>query len=444
MLRPDSGDYATARLLYNPRFDGIRPAGIAYCAGDQDIAECLRFARRFDVPFAVRSGGHSYAGWSSSSGLVIDVSKLNQVTLSGGRATVGAGTKLMNLYSQLAASGVSVPGGSCATVGISGLTLGGGHGVVSRAYGLTCDNLTEATIVLADGRTLRCSTDREPDLFWALRGAGNGNFGVVTSLSFRTHPASACTVFSMTWPWQRAASALRAWQSWAPDAPDELWSNFHLQGGGQGQPTVGAGGLHLGDADDLRNRIDQLAAQAGPASSVSVRGMSYLGAMLYMAGCSEVAACLQTARETYTARSDFYAQLLPDQAINALITKVEQASALPGHGAGSVLLTALGGAVGRIASSATAFVHRDSRVLAQYLVSWPQDPSRSVPAQSAGWLDGVYSAMRGYSSGGAYQNYTDPGLKDWRRAYYGANAARLTQVKARYDPDRLFTYPQAI
>ncbi|HVT66317.1 MAG TPA: FAD-dependent oxidoreductase, partial [Trebonia sp.] len=129
LVRPGDASYATARLLFDPRFDGLRPAGIAYVKSTRDVATCLAFARTYGVPFAARSGGHSYAGWSGSSGLIVDVSDLKAVAVSGTTATVGAGTRLIDFYNGLAAKGRAVPGGSCPTVGIAGLTLGGGIGV---------------------------------------------------------------------------------------------------------------------------------------------------------------------------------------------------------------------------------------------------------------------------------------------------------------------------
>ncbi|MFC7644877.1 FAD-binding oxidoreductase [Streptosporangium lutulentum] len=138
--------------LFNPAFDGVRPAGVAYCANPSDVAECVNFARRMNVPLAVRSGGHSYAGWSTGTGLVVDVSRMAAVSHASGRATVGAGAKLIDVYDKLASKGVSIPAGTCATVGVSGLALGGGIGVVSRKYGLTCDVLESVQLVTADGR----------------------------------------------------------------------------------------------------------------------------------------------------------------------------------------------------------------------------------------------------------------------------------------------------
>ncbi len=455
LVRPGDADYPTARLLYNTRFDGQRPAGIAYVAGAADIATCLAFARRTGVRVSVRGGGHSYAGFSSGTGrLVIDVSRLSSVSASGGAATVGAGSRLIDVYDTLGARGVTVPAGSCPTVGTAGLTLGGGHGVASRAYGLTCDSLTGATLVTAAGRTVQAGPAENQELFWALRGAGNGNFGVVTELRYRTHPAPECVTGYLTWPWSSASRAVSAWQTWGPDLPDEIWTSLHLDAAPGGDPSLSLAAFSLGSYDDLSNAVDRLADIIGPARSVSlVRHPSYSQAMAAYAGCSgrtETACHLSGSlpgrrpggtleRDTYTARSDFYDRSLSAAGIAALIGRVEGLAprgAFGGGGAGSVALTSLGGAINRVPASATAFTHRSSRFLAQYLASGG--------LSGTSWLNGLYSAMRPYASGAAYQNYADPALKDWRSAYYGSAAGRLSSVKRTWDPSRVFDFPQAI
>lgn len=452
LTRPGDADYDGARLLYNTRFDGLRPAALAYVGNTSDIATCLAFARRARVPVSVRSGGHSYAGWSSGNGrLVIDVSRLARISLSGGTATVGAGARLVDVYDTLGAHGVTVPAGSCPTVGVSGLALGGGHGVAARAYGLTCDNVIGATLVTADGRVLDVDSGHHSDLFWALRGAGNGNFGVVTELRLRTHDAPPCVTGYLTWPWSKAAEAILAWQEWGPELPDEIWSSLHLDCGVGGRPTLSVAAFGLGSYDDLSEAVDRLAGRLGPATDVSLlRHAGYLDAMTAYAGCTDrtPAQCHlpgtepgRTAqgrldRDRYTAASDFYDRSLSGTGAAVLASRVEALGARSGGGAGSVALTALGGAVNRVPAGATAFVHRGSRFLAQYLASEALD--------NTGWLAGVHSAMRPYASGAAYQNYTDPTLRDWRNAYYGSAAGRLASIKRTYDPDRVFDFPQAI
>lgn len=454
LIRPGDAHWSSARQLYNTRFDGLKPAAVAYVAHADDIRTALSYARAHRLRVAIRNGGHSYAGWSSGDGrLILDVSRLDQVRASGTSAVVGAGAKLIDVYRALAAKGVTIPAGSCPTVGVSGLVLGGGHGVVSRAYGLTCDSLTQATIVTADGRQLTVSATENKDLFWALRGAGNGNFGVVTELRFRTHPAPQAVSAYLTWPWAKAAAVVTAWQEWGPDQPDEIWSSLHLENTPGGAPRVSVAAFSLGTYGELQNAVDRLASRIGArAASVSLKRHSYQGAMEAYAGCSSFPTEPQChlpgstpgrspqgrlGRETYAARSDFFDRSLSAAGVRTLLS---QLPAVRG-GAGSIALTALGGAVNRVSPTATAFVHRRSRMLAQYIASWTPGATGTT-AQS--WLASAHTAMRPYASGAAYQNYTDPTLTNWRTAYYGAAAPRLKQLKQQYDPEGFFTYPQGL
>ncbi|MEV8494154.1 FAD-binding oxidoreductase [Streptomyces sp. NPDC052002] len=458
LVRPGDGDYASARQLYNTRFDSQKPDAVAYVSHEADVQECLAYARAHRAPVAIRSGGHDYAGWSSGTGrLVIDVSRLNHVNSDG---TIGAGARLVDVYTALAKNGRTIPGGSCPTVAVSGLALGGGHGVTARAYGLTCDNLTSVTLVTADGRKLTASEKQYPDLFWALRGAGNGNFGVVTGFGFRTHEAPQGVIAYLTWPWRQAQGVIEAWQAWGPDQDDEIWSAAHLAGAaGGGNPTVNIAAFSIGSYGDLQNALDRLADRAGaPAASVSLHRTGFQDAMLLYAGCSTFSqsqchlpgatpgrtpqGVLQ--RETYAAASDFYTTPLPPDGIRQLLTRAAQftrIAASDNGGGGTIVLTALGGAINRVAPDATAFVHRTSRVLAQYIASWR--PGTSGATQQS-WLARTHEAMRPYASGAAYQNYADPSLTDWRTAYYGTAAPRLAQLKKQYDPARLFDFPQAL
>ncbi|MEW2031511.1 FAD-binding oxidoreductase [Streptomyces roseifaciens] len=458
LIRPGDADYAAARQLYNTRFDGLRPAGIAYVANVQDVRECLAFARRHSTLISIRSGGHSYAGWSSGTDrLVVDVSRLKSVRTPDSRtAVIGAGAKLIDVQTVLAGQGATLPSGSCPTVGISGLALGGGHGVTSRAHGLTCDSLTGATLVTADGKVLDCDAERNAGLFWALRGAGNGNFGVVTELRFRTRAAADGVTGYVSWPWSRAADVIRAWQEWGPSRPDEIWSSCDLSAAAGGSPRVSVSAYSLGTHGDLANALDLLVSKVGGASNgVRLRRRAHLDMVRAYAGCSDrsraqchlpgrtpgrdTAGTLQ--RETYGARSDFYDRSLNVAGIQALTGQVERFGRGGGSGGVSVQLTALGGAVNRVQPLATAFVHRRSRFLAQYLSHWAAGGSGS---SQASWLDGTHAAMRRHASGAAYQNYADAGLKDWRKAYYGGAEGRLTKLKHQYDPNRLFAFPQAL
>ncbi|MFG2129067.1 FAD-binding oxidoreductase [Streptomyces sp. NPDC048751] len=454
LVRPGDASWTTAHQLYNTRFDALKPAAVAYVAHAADIRTVLSYARAHSVKVSIRNGGHSYAGWSSGDGrLIVDVSRLKAVRASGNEAVVGAGAKLIDVYRALAAKGVTIPAGSCPTVGVSGLVLGGGHGVVSRAYGLTCDSLTQATLITADGKQLTANATENKDLFWALRGAGNGNFGVVTELRFKTHPAPQAVTGYLSWPWSKAAAVVKAWQEWGPSQPDEIWSSLHLANSPGGTPKVSVAAFSIGTYGELQNAVDRLADRVGaPASSVSLRRRSYEQAMEIYAGCSSFSTDAQChlpgstpgrspqgklGRETYAARSDFFDRSISATGIQTLLKQVKDVRG----GAGSIALTALGGAVNRVSPTATAFVHRRSRMLAQYIASWGSGTTGTA-AQS--WLTTAHKAMKPYASGAAYQNYTDPTLTDWRKAYYGDAATRLTQLKKQYDPNRFFTYPQGL
>jgi FAD/FMN-containing dehydrogenase len=461
LVRPGDSSYPTAKLLFDPRFDGLKPAGIAYVNDAADVSTCLAFARKYDVPFAARSGGHSYAGWSGSNGLIIDVSDLAAVTVRGTTATVGAGTQVIDFYHALAAQGRAVPGSVCPTVGIAGLTLGGGVGVFARAYGLTCDNLESVQIVTANGALLTAAADpaQHSDLFWACQGGGGGNFGLATSFTFRTRPAPEPVLISAYWPWSQAAQVVGAWQSWATNAPDELFSKLILLATVGGQvPTVQVTGTYLGSAGDALNLLNQLYDAAGsrPSSFSLSDPQPFLSAMLTEAGCSTIGyqAChlpwdasggtLQ--RQAQFSKSDFFTAPLSAAGIGALLAGV---AALPGtagaiDGVGAVQFDSLGGAVNRVRPGATAFVHRNSLFMAQYTTDWYAGATAAGISNQHAWLRAFWSSMRSYANGQAYQNYVDPDLANWRQAYYGGNYPRLAAIKQKYDPAGLFTFPQAI
>jgi FAD/FMN-containing dehydrogenase len=458
LVRPGDRDYDTARLLYSPRYDRIRPAAVAYCAGSADVRECLAFAARHRVPVTARSGGHGYTGASTGPGLVLDVTPLHAVTVdaASGTATVGAGARLIDVYAALAGHGLTVPAGSCPPVGVAGLALGGGVGVVSRAYGLTSDAIVGARMVTADGRVRDCGPDRDPDLFWATRGGGGGNVGVVTSFRFRTFPAPDLTLFSVRWSWSRAARVVDGWQRWAPSAPDPVWSTCKLlAGGGRSTPTVFAAGTFLGSEAGLRRLLDGLVARVGADPvATSVRTLPYLEAMLAEAGCAGLtpdqchlpwqAPGGRLARESLAAASHFIGRPVPAAGLAAIVRGVAARGALGGGGEGGISLDALGGAVNRVAPADTAFVHRDAIALAQLTTTWTGAAGAAQVAAQQRWLTGFRDALAPYGNGEAYQNYLDPTLAGWQRAYYGRNYDRLVRVKAAYDPGGLLRAPQGI
>ena len=457
LLLPDDAAFEKHRKLFNSRFDDIRPSALARCKTVEDVRACLAFARRNSVPIHPRSGGHSYAGWSTGPGLVIDVSQMNEVTVAAGStvATVGAGAQLIDVYDRLAAHGRTLPGGSCPTVGIAGFTLGGGISMLGRAYGLGCDSLTQVEVVTAGGDIVTCDAARHPDLFWACRGGGGGNFGIATSLQFRTQPLKNITTARLEWDWAFAARVIRSWQKWGPAAPDEAFSICGLRANPAGpEPGVRINIIFLGEAAGLEPLLGDLIGAVGAEPTRAVRTMEGLYALRTLAGCptvtiqqchlSLVSEEGTVARQAHVGKSTFFDRPLSDTAINTAILHIERARATPGLRQGSVLFDALGGAVGRVRPDETAFVHRGALFSCQFLAYWQENADLPTAERSRSWMREFHSAMLAESTGGAYVNYTDPELRGWQRAYYGSNYERLVRVKAAYDPDWLFKLPQGI
>jgi len=453
LVRPGDASYPIASRIASPAFDGLRPAAVARVADAADVVACVDWARSTGSPITARGGGHSYAGYSSGSGLVVDLGGLASIAVDQGAqsAAIGAGAQLIDVYLGLGGHGVAIPGGSCPTVGIAGLTLGGGMGLTGRALGLTCDNVLAFDAVLPDGAAVRCDATHDADLYWALRGGGGGNFAIVTGFTFRTHPVGAATLYKLDWPWSRAGKTLAAWMDWIPGLPDEVYSACLLSGGAGSGPTVSVSGLVLGSSGPS---IGPLVASIGTPSSTFSRTHTYADAMLIEAGCQGVSqtACHfagsspggTLARAAFLAKSDYFTAPMNAAAIGAVTSAIEGRGTDARLLGGAAHFDAYGGAINRVAPDATAFVHRGALCSAQYSGGFdPAAPADHLAANRA-WLQALYAALRPAASGAAYQNYIDPTLSDWRQAYYGANYDRLVAVQKRYDPHQLLRFPQGI
>ena len=451
VLLPGSQEFARAAPAFNAIYDAILPQAVVRVASASDVALTLDFARRNGLAVTARSGGHGYTGNSTTTGVVIDVGGMTAITVDAGTATIGAGARLVDIYDQLCAQGVCIPSGTCPTIGIAGITQGGGIGIVDRAYGLTCDRLVSAQVVLADGSIVTCDADHHPDLFWALRGGGGGNFGIVTSLTFDTFATSDVTRFTADFAWADAAGVLAAWQAWPRTAPDTLWAGLFLATTRQaGGPAVEVAGCFIGSPADFAPIWNAfLAATGATPTGQGVQSQSFRDAMLSSCGGRTVSQCHLAAqtpdgsvgRAAFVATSDIFDQPLSSAGIQAMLSAVEANQSTQYV---TVIMDLMGGAIARVAPDATAFVHRQALFSAQYYVGLGGSVTQDEVARSRGVVSALRAAMAGHSSGEAYQNYLDPELADWPRAYYGANYARLVQVKAAYDPQRVFDPAQGI
>jgi hypothetical protein len=414
-----------------------------YCESAEDVQKAVRWAQKHAIHVVPRCGGHSYAGYSTTSkGVVVDVSRMNRVHVHGGIATVGAGARLIDVYSGLTPLGLTIPAGSCPTVGIAGLALGGGVGYAGRKLGLTCDNLLGLSLVTANGKLLECSPHEHSDLYWASRGGGGGNFGIATSFRFRTHAVGNVAYYQVIWPWADAARAFHAWQAFAPHAPDDLFAAFYMStNGARGPgtvPFVSSGGQLFGSEAALRSLIAPLVA-AGAPTRVTVGTLTYIDAIMHWAGCHPIEQCQVVPHTRFKSRSDCVNTPLSNAAITTLLSGLEASQASASLGGAALIFDASGGAINRVHANATAFVHRNALFSIQYYSGWVD-----TGAGDLHWNRSLYAAMRPHVSGFAYQNYIDPELASWKHAYYGSNLRRLAMVKRKHDPHGFLHFAQSI
>ena len=423
LFSPDSPGYDAIRRPVNLAYREVRPRLVVACRSVSDVVGALTYATATGDRVAPRGGGHCFAGRSSTDGIVLDMSGLDGISVADDRvATIGAGARLGQVYAALHAYGRTLPAGCGPTVGITGLTLGGGIGLLGRQHGLTCDRLVGAQVVLPNGSVVECDHDHEPDLFWALRGAGGGQFGVVTSLRFDTIAEPMTTRIEAHWPFSAVGELVSAWQAWAPDAPDELTVNLTLEAE-PGAPVRATlfGAATLGDGP-TRELLREFLDRAGVPSTVELRaGLPYHQLKSTFADPRNLSLRI---------RSEFFSHSLTHCTLASLLTQLAD----PGTGGRRQLaFTAMGGAYNRVAENATAFAHRSERFLLEHVAD-AADP----------WVDRSWATAHADGSGRVYPNFPDPALDDWAAAYHAGNYPRLAAVKHAYDPRRFFDFPQAI
>ncbi|WP_231950416.1 FAD-binding oxidoreductase [Allokutzneria albata] len=425
LARPGQPGYDAARP-FNTALTKTSPAAVAQVRGVEDVQTCIDMARRSHIPIAARSGGHSYAGYSCPDrALVVDLRSLSSVEVrDDGIAEIGAGARLADVYSALAAKGRCLPAGTCPTVGIAGLALGGGLGVLTRKFGLTADHLVSARIVTADGVARTASADGDADLHWALRGGGGGNFGIVTSFEFSTEAAPAqLTVFHVEFAAGSAAEVLGAWQDWIAEAPAELWANCVVEGGSP--PKARVSGCYVGASARANTMLTQFARRTGArVADRNVRTMNYLAAMRHFAGSS--------GRTGFVASSRVLEKRMNEPGTLAALVNDRPDMDL--------LFDPLGGAVSTVDARETAFPHRAALATVQVYADTEAGQHRSAASQ----VDRAQRDIAEQVGRGAYVNYIDPAQRDWPQAYYGNNLNRLRQVANLYDPDGVFAFAQGL
>ncbi|WP_136709288.1 FAD-binding oxidoreductase [Agromyces sp. H66] len=428
VFNPDSPGYEEVRRPVNPNYADAHPQLLIGCRSTSDVVRALGHARATGMRIVPRGGGHCFAGRSSTDGIVLDLAPMDAIVVDDdGVATVGAGARLAQVYSALHEHGRTIPAGCGATVGIAGLTLGGGIGLLGRTHGLTCDRLVGARVVLADGRVLDCDRDHEPDLFWALRGAGGGQFGVVTSLRFETVEEPMSIRFEGLWPDTEPEDVVAAWQEWAPDAPAGITANLSVVAE-PGRPIeVALLGASLLGETATRDVLDEFSAAAGVARVSDVHSPQPYSALKDALARQDPG---EDGAVGLRIRSEFFSRSMRSSTIASLLAELQDDASVARR---QLNFTAMGGAYNRVAEDATAFAHRDERFLLEHIEAAP-----------GAWVDRSWAIAHADGSGGVYPNFPDPRLGDWSTAYHGGNHDRLAAIKRDYDPERFFDFPQAV
>ncbi|WFB81833.1 MULTISPECIES: FAD-binding oxidoreductase [Streptomyces] len=458
LVLPSSGDYDLAKQLHRTMFDGIRPAGVAYCETVGDVRACLSFAQHNGVPAVPRSGGHSYGGYSTTEGLVIDVSGLNTVQVGEHATVVGPGAQLTDLVDAAGAHGVGLASGICPTVAMGGYLQGGGIGWQTRSLGLGCDSLESVQVVLADGSVVTCSEHKHQELFWALRGGGGGNFGIVTRYERRNSTIPGMVNYTLAWDWDHVKDVVEGWQRWLPGAPREMSGRCLLgllNAAPDATPLLITDGTFLGSPEDLDAHLDALVSAIGRAPAArDAQDLGFRDGMMSWFKCSDktVAQCHRVGHNPEATlpragfqidRSRLFKEAVPSSGVDEILAAFD-AERRAGH-IRFIHLFALGGAASDVPRTATAYVHRDARFSVDLATVLPpvmdNDEER---AAARAWIDRAFTVTDQYSAHETYQNYIDPDLADWRQAYYAENYPRLVEAKRTYDPHGFFDFAQSI
>jgi FAD/FMN-containing dehydrogenase len=423
VLTPGDGQFATAKQVFNTIYNGATPAAIVTPTSPADVQKAMAFAAAHNLKVAPRSGGHSYIGGSTANGaMVLDLRQLPgdiNYDASTAQVTVTPATSLYAIHQTLAGAGRGIPTGTCPSVGASGHALGGGLGAQSRHAGLLCDQLTSAAVVLPGGQAVTASAANNPDLFWALRGGGGGNFGVTTSLTFATFSTKDVDVVNLNFPPQSFAQVLVGWQNWLRTADRSSWA--------LADSTTDAMGVHCrimatcpaGSGNSVAGAI--ISAVGMQPTGTDNHTFNYLDLVRYLAVGN-----LNPSPLGYVGGSDVFPTITP-AAAQGIASAVD---AFP-RGAGRMLaiMHALDGALASVAPGATAFPWRRQSALVQWYVEPSGDPSAAT-----NWLNTAHQAVQPYSVGG-YVNYIEANQPPSR--YFGPNLSRLSAVRQKFDPGRV-------
>lgn len=450
LLLPGDPLYDVARLPANSRFDAIKPLAIAQCLDEQDVIACVNWARERDVAAVARGGGHSYAGYSTTEGLVIQLAGLRRLDVDRRTgALTAAGAALNSDFLAATQDGEFIlPGGTCLAVGVGGLVLGGGIGYNTHWAGLTSDHLVATRMVTADGCVVRADSRDHRDLLWACRGGAGGNFGINTEFRFQLSriPVSEVAFYRFDWRGADAATAvLRAFDHLLATAPAAL----NAVASAQAAPVGAAGpreavdvfsrGQYIGPLSELRALVQPLIDAAGPPAKTTLTTYKYWD-------MQRMFATAETARHAFGDISRYSRAPLPDSVyaqIGDLLAACPSRSAAS-NGSMWSLGWVGGPVVNAVGRRDSAYVHRDVLTLLRATPVWATDAPLSVRDGLIAWANQMIGVIKPHTLAESYQNFPNRSIKDWKREYYAENYPRLVKVKRKYDPHDFFHNAQSI
>ena len=423
LVTPKEPDYESARLVFNRAFDR-HPALIIYCASASDVARGLEFARNRNVQIAARGGGHNRAGFSScDNGVVLDLSRMNHVTVDARMhiARADGGALTINLDAATQSVGLATTSAGCPTVGLAGLTLGGGEGLLMSKYGAACDNLISAQMVTVDGHQGRVSQDTNPELFWAIRGGG-GNFGIVTALEYRLYPLREVLAGTLVYPNGRIPDLLQTFAKFVADAPNEM--NV------VGQVVSSSEGAHFQmlvcHCGDMRSGNGLLASlRSFKPQQDDVRAMQYL----------EANATVNPAAPAAHFQTNVF---LPDLSAAAIETIATAFSGAPPNT--RVFIVPFYGAITRVGLNDTAFPMRSFGFELDIMGRWADAAAR---LRAMEWVRLLRDSLRPFARG-TYVNQLGETSEELVREAYGSHYTRLASIKKKYDPQNVLRLNQNI
>lgn len=441
---PGDADYPAAAAGWNLLFTH-HPMMIVFAQSTQDVVNALTWARQHNVGLRVRSGRHCLEGWSNvDGGIVIDVSEMKSASVDAATntATVGAGLTQLEAVTALGGSGVAAPTGTEGTVGLVGATLGGGFGLLTRSFGMACDNLIAAEIVVASNALgaeaiIADGTDN-PDLLWALRGAGNGSFGIVTSLTYAVRPLPHTTYVTARWPGlDDLVGVFDAWQRSAPHVDHRLTSQLEIHR----DEILLVGVLASGSEAEAAQLLAPILSVGDPDVTTTTASWADTYAGFQIPTSQEPA--------NWKFLSQFISEPFPAEAINLIGSFMVMAPSADCN----YFTNAFGGAVTDSApSGGAAFAHRDALFYAEPGAGWgirgatpaeTGEEAELLAARCRSWMTEFGEALAPYVNG-AYVNVPNAGVADWETAYWGSNVDRLRAIKAKYDPHDVFSFEQSV